>query len=122
MIEREKHLKRNMRKPTPTVNMLKLSYRNNKKKSFSSNSELFDNTDTVSESMSFKECLFGSSFKLYMNHLVQYPKNPPVNYLVTFRDFTSDSHGPAEAALFTTFGYEQEFFTKLLKYAKVIYN
>ena len=65
---------------------------------------------------------YGQGFNVYMNHLVEYPKNPCLNYFVTLRDLTCDRSGPAERALFTTFGYERDFIEGLLKYAKVDFH
>ena len=86
---------------------------------FSVNSITTENSDSDFETPSLSEITFGDSFKLYMNYLVQYPKNLNLKYLATFRDFTCDRNGPVEAALFASFGFEKEFLSQLLDYAKV---
>ena len=90
-----------------------------KEEDMSVNSITTENSNFAFETSSLSEIRFGDSFKLYMNYLVQYPKNLNLKHLATFRDFTCDRNGPAEAALFASFGFEKEFLTPLLEYAKV---
>jgi hypothetical protein len=92
---------------------------NNSNESSFSNQTTTGHLESLEIDQSPTDIPFGASFKLYMNNLIQYPKKCPLNYLVTFRDFTSDRFGPAESALFTSFGFETEFFTKLVEFAKV---
>lgn len=133
MQEKSKCLKKKPPKPatSPTSYVNKFPNKNylNFNKNFrllnDSNESSFSNQTTTGHLESLEndqsnyDIPFGASFKLYMNNLIQYPKKCPLNYLVTFRDFTSDRFGPAESALFTTFGFETEFFSKLVDYAKV---
>ena len=58
-------------------------------------------------------------FNLYINHLVVFPKKVNKDFLVSFADLTSSRQIPPKSTLFTTFGFEQDFFQALLKFSKV---
>ena len=55
------------------------------------------------------------------NRVVFVPKHIKRSHLVSFTELTSCNSMPPQAALFTTFGFETDFFESLLDYAKVYY-
>jgi hypothetical protein len=63
---------------------------------------------------------YGLSFHLYMNRLLEYPRNEKANHLVTLADLTSSSSSEPQGILVTTFGFEKEFIKYLFDITKVL--
>ena len=86
------------------------------------NSEEFESvSDPKSETKFNGRPARAAEMKLFMNRLIDYPRNVDHGHLITLRELACLKKESPESILSTTFGYEMEYIKFLLKRSKVFF-